>query len=327
MKMNSAKYLAKVRSAISQITVASFTTAALLMVLFAPVNPAFGQKYSDWSAPVNLGPTINTTGFDGCPSVTKDGLTLLFMSNIGSTAQNIYVAHRKTREDAWGEVEPLAGINTPTFTEGCPMLTISGRYLYFMSNRPGGCGDTDIWVARRLNKENFTEWDEPEHLGCQVNSAGPEFSPSLLEAEDGTVYLYFSSGLRPGGMGFGDIYVTQQLADGSFGPVAPVSEFNTVFNEIRPKIRQRDGLEIFFDSNRPGGAGVDIYTSTRDCVLCGWAPPDNLGSVVNSPAIDGGPALSFDGTELYFMSNRPDGSGDQDIYVTRRHKLRGDPVD
>jgi hypothetical protein len=207
--------------------------------------------------------------------------------------------------------------------------SISGRYLYFVSDRPGGCGNSDIYVSRRIDKNGFTEWSEPQNLGCQVNSAGIELSPSLFENEDGTVYLYFSSGLRPGGLGFGDIYLSRLQTDGTFGPASPVFEFNTPFNEIRPKIRARDGLEIFFDRNGPGSmaGSPDLYASIRNCTTCPWTPAVNLGPVVNSNFIEGGAALSFDGTELYFMSNRPGGSGDQDIYVVKRSKLTGTPED
>jgi hypothetical protein len=44
----------------------------------------------------------------------------------------------------------------------------------------------------------------------------------------------------------------------------------------------------------------------------------NLGPVVNSPFIDGGPGLSKDGLSLYFNSNRPGGMGDADIWVSQR---------
>jgi hypothetical protein len=286
-------------------------------------------RFSDWSAPLNIGPFVNTPGFDGCPFVTKDGLDLIFMSNYGSTSQNLYVSHRETPASPWGNPISLgADINTAAYGEFCPALSISGRYLYFVSDRPGGCGNSDIYVSRRLDKNGFPEWSEPQNLGCQVNSAGIELSPSLFENEDGTVYLYFSSGLRPGGLGFGDIYVSQLQADGTFGPASPVFEFNTPFNEIRPKIRARDGLEIFFDRNGPGSmmGSPDLYASTRNCASCPWTPAVNLGPVVNSNSIEGGAALSFDGTELYFMSNRPGGVGDQDIYVVRRSKLTGAPA-
>jgi hypothetical protein len=326
--MDNGKYSARTLATISGRSMVRFVAATLLVVLFAPWQATFSQKYSEWSAPVNLGQVINSAGFDGCPSITKDGLTLLYMSNIGSTAQNLYFSQRETADPSspWSAPTSLGpDVNTAAYAEICPTLSISGRYLYFASNRPGGCGDFDIYVARRLNKKTWNEWSEPVNIGCEANSAGPEFSPSLFEGEDGTVELYFSSGLRPGGLGFGDIWVSRMQADGSFGPADPVVALNTTSNDLRPKIRARDGLEIFFDSNRPGSMSQDLYTSTRECATpdCSWSAPVNLGTLVNSSGVDGGPALSFDGTELYFMSNRAGGSGDQDIWVTRREKLTG----
>jgi Tol biopolymer transport system component len=323
--MYSENYSTKILSVMSDRNLASLIAVVLSVILFAPGQAVFAQRYSDWSAPLNLGQVVNTTGFDGCPSVTKDGLNLLFMSTIGSTQQNLYVSHRESTDpnSAWSAPESLGpDVNTAAFGEICPNLSISGRYLYFASNRPGGCGDFDIYVSRRVTKTSWNAWSEPENLGCSVNSAGPEFSPSLFEDEDGSVYLYFSSGLRAGGQGFGDIWVSK-LIDGSFGAATPVVELNTPSNDLRPKIRVRDGLEIFFDSNRPGAMLQDLYTSTRECTSpeCPWSVPVSLGAIVNSSSIDGGPALSFDGTELYFMSNRPGGSGDQDIWVARREKL------
>ena len=329
--MNNGKYITKVLSMISKADGVSLVSAALLVALLAPGQAVFSQRYSAWSAPVNLGPEVNSPVFDGCPSITKDGLNLLFMSNGETTSQDIYVSHRETADSPWNAPTSLGpNINTAA-GELCPLLTISGRYLYFVSNRPGGCGDFDIYVARRVTKKGWTDWEEPVNLGCEVNSPGPEFSPSLFENEDGTAELYFSSGLRPGGLGFGDIWVSRLQDDGSFGPATNVVELNTAANDLRPKIRARDGLEIFFDSNRPGSMLQDIYTSTRECTTadCPWSMPVNLGPVVNSSAVDGGGMLSFDGTELYFMSNRPilGASGDQDIYVTRREKLKNAEVD
>ena len=54
-----------------------------------------------------------------------------------------------------------------------------------------------------------------------------------------------------------------------------------------------------------------------------WSVPINLGSPVNTGGMDAGSALSFDGTELYFTSNRTGGFGSRDIYRTTRSKLGG----
>ncbi len=326
MNMNSENFPAKTVLEPRRRNARSLVSAILLVTLVAPFQAVFSQRYSAWSAPVNVGQVVNTGSFDGCPSITRDGLTLLFMSNTGSTAHDMYVSHREKpdADSPWSAPESLgATLNTASFSEICPNLSTSGRYLYFASDRPGGCGDFDVYVARRVSKKSWDEWEEPVNLGCDVNSAGPEFSPSIFEAEDGTAELYFSSGARPGGLGFGDIWRSSLQIDGSFGAASPVVELNTAANDLRPKIRVRDGLEIFFDSNRPGSVLQDIYTSTRACASaeCPWSVPISLGAVVNSAGVDGGAALSFDGTELYFMSNRAGGSGNQDIWVTRREKL------
>ena len=62
-----------------------------------------------------------------------------------------------------------------------------------------------------------------------------------------------------------------------------------------------------------------------------WSEPVNLGPVVNSTLIDARPALSFDGTTLYFQSTRPGAVGCSsttgpcvfDLWVTTRSRLKG----
>jgi hypothetical protein len=82
---------------------------------------------------------------------------------------------------------------------------------------------------------------------------------------------------------------------------------------------------MFLTSKRPGGSdGIDLWVATRETTLDLWSSPVNLGPTINTTADDGGPALSCDGTTLYFYStdstNRR-GSGGRDLYVTTRHKI------
>jgi hypothetical protein len=61
--------------------------------------------YANWGTPVNLGPVINTWGFDGHPSISADGSALYFVSD----------------------------------------RSADGSALYFVSDRSGGHGDLDLW--------------------------------------------------------------------------------------------------------------------------------------------------------------------------------------
>ena len=109
-----------------------------------------------------------------------------------------------------------------------------------------------------------------------------------------------------------------------FGPASPIAELNTAAADGQPNVR-RDGLEIFFFSNRAGAAGNDIYAATRASTADAWSTPVNLGPNVNSAASETRPSLSWDGTTLYFGSTRTGGGaeGDSDHYVTTRERLTG----
>ena len=93
-------------------------------------------------------------------------------------------------------------------------------------------------------------------------------------------------------------------------------------NDFRPAI-SRNGLELFFDSSRPGlgpSPGRDLWVSTRRSLGEPWSTPVNLGSPVNTAEFDEAlPALSSNGRELFFSSsNRPGGVGGSDLYLSTR---------
>ncbi|MHC4440008.1 MAG: hypothetical protein ACYS3S_21845, partial [Planctomycetota bacterium] len=80
-----------------------------------------------------------------------------------------------------------------------------------------------------------------------------------------------------------------------------------------------DGLELYICSRRDGGyGGLDIWVSTRATTQDEWPAPENLGPAVNSSISELGVCLSPNGLELYFQSERSDGLGASDIWVSRR---------
>jgi len=87
----------------------------------------------------------------------------------------------------------------------------------------------------------------------------------------------------------------------------------------------KDGLSLYFGSARPGGVGnSDLYVVQRTSPDAAWGVPANLGTVVNSSAIDNVPSLSRDGHWLFFNSSRPDGFGGVDIWVSYRAHVHDD---
>ena len=93
---------------------------------------------------------------------------------------------------------------------------------------------------------------------------------------------------------------------------------NSVHAEGEPYI-SADGLSLYFSSNRPDGFGAaDIWVSRRASISEPWGDAANLGSQINTSYVDATNTLSADGLSLYFTSNRPGGSGSNDIWVSTR---------
>ena len=287
-----------------------------------------GPVWGPWSTPVNLGPTINSSANDQHPGISRDGLSLYFTSDRqgGLGALDLYVSRRKSLTAPWGPPVNLGPNINSAGNEMAPTFSRDGHLLYFHSAGRGGCGGYDLFVSHRRNKRDDLGWEPARNLGCVVNSQFDDAGPTIFEDENtGITTLYFTSN-RPGGPGDFDIYASTRVGDdGEFGPGVLVAELSSPFRDTRTALR-RDGLEIFLSSDsqgRIGGfGGQDLWVSTRATTVEQWSIPVNVGPTVNTPYFDGAPALSYDGTTLYFFSNRPGGLGGNDLYVTTRARLR-----
>ncbi|QPC99044.1 PD40 domain-containing protein [Qipengyuania soli] len=269
-------------------------------------------RFADWAPPVSIealpasSTAINTAAIDGCASLSRDGLTLFFNSNRSGNF-DIFVATRASRDEGFGEPQRLpAPINTSA-NESCPTFTQDHR-LFFSSDREDSA--YDIYAARW----QAGEWTDPVNLGGNINRPGwLDETPTFYEDEQGREVMIFSSRL-PGGSQ-GKIYQSVE-----FGPATLVEGgVNSAGSDNRPSITH-DGLTLFFDSTRSGGAGgPDLHVASRTSVSEPFGPATNLRSL-NSPGFDARPWVSWDGRELIYASIRGTGEGGPDILWTSRDK-------
>jgi WD40-like Beta Propeller Repeat len=299
--------------------------AAAVFVSLALSPGADNPKFTDWSAPVNLGPVINTPYVDSCVTISKNGLSLFLSSTRqapGTTNRDLYVSKRLTVTDPWGPPAPLATINTNTW-ESCPALSLDEHRLYFTSNRGGGCGGQDIWVSRRQDRRNDFGWEDPVNLGCAADG-GPntpfgDLTPALFEDEAGRVLMYFASNRGSSW----DHYQTVMKGDDTFGPATPIPVLNSSYSEQGITVR-RDGLEVIFLSDRlRSGGSLNFFTATRESTGDPWSEPVPVPSLGNPAWGQGKISLSFDGTELYFTSWLTNTGTHPDLFFARRAKVKG----
>jgi hypothetical protein len=287
------------------------------LLLAAPAFVA-AKHFSPWGlAAPEVG--INSAQADGCPIESPNGLDLYLASTRpgavgGATDPNdIWFAHRASKDAAWGEPQHLPAPVNSAAADFCP-TPLNGNRLLFVSTRGGGCGAGDMYMTRN-NPEHG--WETPVNLGCYPNGPnfpGGEFSPSLVETDQGVLLYYSSSGASP--TDDQDIYVSTMRADGSFGPGSLVEELSTASNDQMPNV-SRDGQEIVFSSDRPGGFGMhDVYAATRASASDPWSAPENLGSNVNTAAAETRASLSGDRERLHFGRLG-------DIWVSTREKITG----
>lgn len=299
---------------------------ALVAAAVSGAALAASGDYGQWSSAVRVesipgtDPNFNGPYLDGCPFISRDGKTFYMARGPqygGSGGIDIWVSTRESTDAAWGAPVNVGAPVNSAANDFCPTISRDGHEFYFVSNRQGGCGGDDVYTTR-LRPDG---WDPVANLGCDSaggpNSAGNEASPFPLPERAAGPTLYFSSTRA----GTADIFRSESHG-GAFGPAEAVAELNTNAADGQPNLR-RDGLEIFFFSNRPGAQGNDIYSATRASTSDPWSTPVNLGPNVNSPASETRPSLSWDGTSLYFGSNRVGGEGDSDHYLTTREHLAG----
>jgi tetratricopeptide (TPR) repeat protein/tRNA A-37 threonylcarbamoyl transferase component Bud32 len=137
-------------------------------------------KDEPWGTPVSLGSTIHSGGAAMHPSISADGLTLLFCSwrSGGHGKADIWVTTRATTDSPWTEPVNLGATVNSSRLDFAPCLSPDGSTLYFTSNRPGGLGSRDLWQVSVLPMPGALQEDGHSNL-----------APESVKSKDGKEVL------------------------------------------------------------------------------------------------------------------------------------------
>ena len=209
-----------------------------------------------WGKAFPLNGKINSDQFNvGAQNISQDGQWLVFTGcNFpqGNGSCDLYISY--LTKNGWSEPQNLGWDVNTEFWESTPSLSPDKRDLYFSSDRPGGYGGRDIWVAHRTEKG----WSKPENLGPEINTAGDESTP-FIHADNQT--LYFNSSGLPGYSEKPDLFVTRKQPDGKWSKPENLGyPINTIGDE-GSMIVDADGKTAYYSSDKiDSKGGLDIYT-------------------------------------------------------------------
>jgi Tol biopolymer transport system component len=219
-----------------------------------------------WSAPVNLGAGVNSSGTDMAPTFSADGHRLYFHSDRAGTLGlfDLYVCTRTDVHDdfAWSAPVNLGSTVNSTYSDAGPTLLAeddgSTTLWYTILNKPGGQGDWDIY--RTILGADGT-FSAPVNVS-ELNSSSRDTRTTIRH--DGKEM--FISSERPGGVASGpgasDLWVaTRPTRDDPWTTPANLGAVvNSTAFDGAPALSW-DGKSLYFFSNRAGNN--DLYVTTR----------------------------------------------------------------
>lgn len=305
-----------------------------------------------YSSPTELlGDEVNSIYHEASIAITNDGKTMYFTrDNIndrkrlkydkeGTTHLKIYKASLTGKQ--WTNVVELP-FNDDVFSTGHPSLSVDNKTLFFVSDREGGIGQTDIYAVE-INGDG--SYGEPKNLGDKVNTEGREMFPFV--AKDSTFYFSSDGHLN---LGLLDVFKSNIIKD-SLSVSEPENigaPFNSGYDDFAYFINS-ETQKGYVSSNRPDGKGSDdiysfniteckqeitgIVTEHRTEIILADVTVqliDETGKIIEEvvTAEDGAYTFEVDCNKTYtVLGTKPDYKEDQQTITTEKENEKVNTVD
>ena len=221
------------------------------------VSMCYRKKNGNWSKPEML-KIKNYAKYDkgrqSGATMAHDAQTLLlYLGNPKTFLNDIYVCFLE-KDGTWTEPKSLGKkINLPEYDEMTPYLAADGETLYFSSNRPGGLGDNDIWMAKRLDS-TWQKWSDPVNLGSPINTSDWD---AFFTLDAGGEYAYLTTNQNT--YGESDIVRVKLLEREMPKPVVMVS--GNVYNK---KTNEPISASLLYEILPEGTIAGNAYSSAGD---------------------------------------------------------------
>ncbi|WP_422859310.1 OmpA family protein [Flagellimonas sp. S174] len=210
-------------------------------------------------------------------------------------------------------VVKLEGDVNTRLHESTSVVTKDGTIMYFTRNNflDGKKYKDEKGVIRlKIYSAEHIEGEWTNIIELPFNSDSYSVAHPVLSPDEKR--LYFVSDM-PGSYGESDIFMTEIIGDGTFGPIVNLGKtINTGARETFPFIT-KDGVLYFSSDGHSGLGGLDVF-ATKIAFNEYDQPIVNVGRPINGPKDDFAFIINNEEKEGYFSSNREGGMGEDDIY-------------
>ncbi|MDA9563234.1 tetratricopeptide repeat protein [Flavobacteriales bacterium] len=214
----------------------------------------WSEEENKWSKAEGIKGRLNTEYHDACLSISPDGQNIYVYKNFGESGSGEIYASRLSSSGKWGSPKDMGKLINTSYFESSASITADGQFMYFLSERKGGQGMADIWVAEKLSR---SEWNEPVNIGPLVNTALDE--RMVFVHPEGDILFFASNGHVDKCIGGYDIYMSEKK-DGEWQePINIGSPINSVDDDINFVLSYDSKTAYYSGYKEPTIGGKDIF--------------------------------------------------------------------
>lgn len=214
--------------------------------------------------------SVNSTSSEGTPFLSYDGLTLYFYSTRagGLGGRDLWFATTITAPADFASATWMMGVNSGVMDD-LPWVSHDELTLLFVSNRPGGPGGSDIYIATRSDPTgNFSA---PTVLPAPVQGAAVNTTANedrAVMSQDGLT-LYYATDFGNATSNYDLWMATRPDTTSPFSNPTPMTALNSPGTDTNVMLSP-DGGELFFSSTR--GGTEQIWRSVWQCTAAQTDP-------------------------------------------------------
>jgi Tol biopolymer transport system component len=262
-----------------------------------------------FGAPVRIDALSDPNDDETEPTLTGDELEIYFKSSRLGHGQ-IFVSTRTDTHATWSAPAPVPELASPGL-DYSPEITVDGTAMWFVSDRAGGRGDTDIWFTTRARRGE--PWTSPVNV-AEVNTPVCEIDPGPCPEHNWLIVT------RCDANGYNHLFSSVRASAGDpWSDPQPTPGLNTAAKEGDPDFVD-ECRTLYFATTRdspPGDNRADIWRTSRTALDRDFAPPVPVAGINTAEFDEQDPWVSQDERHIVFASSRA-GHGNRDLYEAWR---------